>query len=520
MNNNFIDDLSKRMANTVSRRDMLRVASRTFFATFLGSTRIARAWAQVASTTGYNFRGLNSCGAVQKSVQLSVGNYNADGHGNLQTYIDAVALPVVTALEAQLINDECAGCILNQFRTQTTVAKQTSCGPIIVPSSICTAPGAPDLAGQTVSTSQIHAASILALSAAPNAFADGSQFLIWSNLTQEILGCLLGSTVLPSLALPVKPDAAATASATCAYDGVNYCGPGNSVVPTFPGIPLPVVAACLNEQCCQHDNCYAKNCESFGCYFTPQTALCDAPLIAACRGQGPNGCSFSDLASGWTAAICAFVTCATTFDPTSPLCYAINTSRLALAPQCLNPCNDSCCASGTTCTTGSSLVPGSIEGLCCPPRSSVCGNTCCALPGICRNGSCTTNSCAACAPQAVCCENGTSTPFCGDPGETCCGTVGLCPAGWVCCGTGSNAGCGAPGSTCCTSREGVSFSCAPGGVCCGDKCADVCCAEDVNGADFGCPSISPTCCGSGSNLICCGPGNCCGSTSTGPSCLC
>ena len=75
----LIDSLSKRLATAVSRRDMLRIGSQTFLAAFVSSAGIGKLWAAVGSSPG----GVNSsaCGAVQRSIQLAIGD-NCDDHNS------------------------------------------------------------------------------------------------------------------------------------------------------------------------------------------------------------------------------------------------------------------------------------------------------------------------------------------------------------------------------------------------------------------------------------------------------
>src|SRR5262249_38072319 len=150
--------------------------------------------------------------------------------------------------------------------------------------------------------------------------------------------------------------AALAAATTCAASGVNYCGPGNSGDPTNPFRNfLPTVAKCLNEACCNHDNCYAEDCQSKLCYFT-SNKTCDNPLLATCLGFG--SCSRQDiLGSLPTQFVCTIVTCLLLPAPGS-ICQDIQRLRLA-NPACQQPCNgSSCCPSGTTCSTSTTAVPG------------------------------------------------------------------------------------------------------------------------------------------------------------------
>ena len=66
----LIDSLSKRLAAAVSRRDMLRIASRTLVGAFVASTGIAKVWGAIlASPAG---SGSSQCGAVQQALRFKI----------------------------------------------------------------------------------------------------------------------------------------------------------------------------------------------------------------------------------------------------------------------------------------------------------------------------------------------------------------------------------------------------------------------------------------------------------------
>jgi hypothetical protein len=495
----FVDDLSKRLAKAVSRREMLSISSRTLFTAFVASTGIGKLWAH---TIDEGRTGSSQCGAVQLAVQLGVGDYDATTYHTHREYIGDVRDRVATVRDARLISADCGTCIVRQFVDGVPVSQQTSCGTVVFPTLTC--PG--------VSETQVEAAAVLAFSAAPDAFGDESQLVIWSNLTQEILGCPLDPTATsPAVVVPARLGSTlgVDPGSSCAAAGINYCGPGNSGNGTY----LPPVAACLNDQCCVHDNCYSQVCEPTPCYFTPQTRACDAPLLATCLGHG--SCSLSDFATGFTTAVCAVVICAVT-TPTK-LCKAVQLGRLLKNPECGKPCNGSCCPSGTDCETTTTAVPGAITGVCCVPGSTACGTTCCAPPGECIDGSCVTNTCqpgttpcagsccptgttfccvgsngigACCPSDTACCTNLLPSAQCVPPSDICC-PYGDCPTGTTCCSaqtsptSGANSCC-TPGLTCCA-VTGSGTTCCPGGF--------TCC---------GVPYVT--------NVWCCAPGTGCGST--------
>ena len=469
--------------------------------------------------------GSSQCGAVQQAVQLAIGDFSNGRYSTHQEYLETVSLWIDTARRAHLVSEDCAECVRSQFRVETPVAQQASCGTAVPPSSVCSPIEARH--------HKVHAASILAFSAAPNMFGDPVQFVLWSTLTQEILGCVLdsgttsasgiaasnGSNAAASssgaVAPPVQSKAATTATGTCmtcAAPGVNYCGYGNSGNPTnLVGPLLPTVAPCLNDACCNHDNCYAQTCESFLCYFSPQTSQCDAPLLAACMGLS------SAEYVGWTAAICVAVTCGTASMSATSLCTTVQANRFLLTPWCKTPCNGSCCGSGTNCVTTTTSVPGAIAGVCCPPGAMACGTTCCASPGVCLNGTCAapcqsgTTACGTnCCSSAQTCTNGQCVTTC-PTGTTACGT-NCCSSLQTCSNGQCISGCGAclAGEVCC--NDGPSAAgpgvpiCLPAGY--------VCCPSPAYGA---CPPYDPQCCNFNGTEFCCPTGSlCCGSTLYGP----
>jgi hypothetical protein len=521
----FVDLLSKKLATTTSRRGLLAITSRTAFAAFVTSSGIGRLWGQIVSSAPKATAGSSRCGAVQKSVQLSVGDYGAAQYGTIRDYIAAVDLRVDHALDAHLIDRKCALCITNEFVREIPVEQQASCGPLVPPTSAC----------GKLSREHVHAAAILSFSAAPDAWGDGNQWLLWITLTQEILGCQFvsgssTSTVESFKAIATTGTAVAADSATCAQPGVNYCGPGNSANPNIPGTGqfLPKVAPCLNNACCNHDNCYAAECAPGVCYFTPQNAACDAPLVAACMGDDGcssglvTSCGIDPLCILSTVAVCGVVICATRA-PTK-LCKEIQLARLLVSPQCASPCNGSCCAAGTDCVTTVTSVPGAIKGICCSPGATACGTTCCAPPATCQNDSCTCPTgqppCGAtCCAAGQTCSSGQCTSSGCPAGSTRCGPAtpinnGCCPDTTKCCSGFGVFGCIPPDFTCCPNVAAVD-ACPPGDTCVMGSTGGICCTSGQFGCLSGqgtvtanscCPIGSVCCPGSGFQNACCFPG--------------
>ena len=557
----FIDDLSKRLANAPSRRDMLSITSRTFIAAFISSTWIGRLWANTTSTSAGG-EGSSSCGAIQKAVQLAFPDPTKfNNHGG---YVSSVAHSVSAAQNANLITNTCSECIVAQFGQNIPVGQQQACGTLVAPTQPCSVTGPPGLQIQTV--------GVLALAAFPNAWSDPQQWVLLIQLADAMLSCQVSPPTQQQSSVALTKTSAGFSLATtaavvtqdsstsCSTPGVNYCGPGNSLDISVAAGQLPTVAPCLNDGCFTHDNCYASDCISGACYWTEETKTCDASILAICLGAG--NCSSTDLLQPATAFVCGMVKCLSGgnsgIPPLDSICKTQFLLRSALGcsqpasicqscPPGESPCGDTCCPCGSTCANGSCAVcangdtlcpsggllggftccsPGTscFMGVCCASQAEVCGTTCCPPPGVCLNGSCAVpcqsgeTPCGnICCTATQNCSNGTCvTTTC--PGEIPCGAA-CCPSTWTCCGGGATPVCAQPGQICCYGRNGLVFPCAAGTVCCGDKCATDCCAVNVNGVDYGC-GPGTTCCGSGSNWVCCSTSDCgCTITSTGPACV-
>jgi hypothetical protein len=521
----FLDSLSKRLASTLTRREMLRIASGTVFGALALSTLISRVWGKTAPAPG----GPNSstCGAVQNTIQLALGDEDPARYKDHHEYVRAVERFAHRSVEGELITKECSDCIVGQFRASVSIASQYPCGSFIAPSETCDA--------ILPTKRQINAASELALSAVPNAWGDSAQWVKLVQLSEAMLGCTLGSagqTTASTLQIDSTTRAtgalvsttglaAAAATSTCAAAGVNYCGPGNSGDPSNPNRNwLPTVATCLNEACCVHDNCYADVCEPLQCYFTTNST-CDNPLLATCLGFG--SCSSSDiLDSPATEFVCAVVLCLEL--PTQgSICQDIQRQRVP-NPTCAESCiGSSCCPSGTTCMTATTVVPGAITGVCCPPGNNACGNTCCPPGSNCINGAC---GCAAgttacgnnCCTADQICQNGAcmTCPAGQAPcGSVCCPPGGLCLDG-TCAKNPCPSGLSACGKICCAAGQTcANGACTTPNVCTPTSCptGQPCCTNFLGQA--GCGPAGYSCCPTTGNA--CPPGETCCDVITGPS---
>src|ERR1700733_2775477 len=358
--------------------------------------------------------GSSQCGAVQQALQLGIGDYNKTKFGTREQWLKLLSASAGKASQAKLITPACSQCIVSQFQAKVPVAQQVSCGTIVPPTAACSRAAA--------SSEKVTAASTLALATGPAAMADGASFADVIQLTQNILNCQIIASAEEEAAEEAEGSGKATSK--CAVGGVNYCGPGNTGDPSNSwGQYLPSVPACLNEQCCLHDNCYSEDCVPASCRFdSSATSSCDAPLLAACQGTG--GCSSSVLLNPSALFVCSVVSCLTeATDPTCSFIQAVNSAT----STCDGPCTDSsCCPAGTTCITGSTTVPGAITGVCCPANNFPRESTCCPSDQMCSDGQCVT----ACPSGTLACGT-----ICCSPDQACTNGQCGCPAGSSLCGT-------------------------------------------------------------------------------------
>jgi hypothetical protein len=495
----FIDDLSKQLAKTVSRRDMLSITSRTLFTAFLASTSVAKLWGRMSPESSDDI-GTTTCGGVQKTIQLAFRDPSAFQHHT--AYVRAVAQSVAAA--GDLITEDCSECIVEQFAKSVPISQQQPCGPVVMPTQFCWQTGA--------TAEQIRTATVLAMHAAPDAWSDDQQFDLLLVLAEEILGCLFDVTApQPSATQVATASVMASAVSTappppvigphCETPGVKYCGPTNSL--EHPG--LPAVAPCLNEACFSHDNCYSEHCISGPCFFTPQTArICDDSLLVACQI-----CSFgsaSDPLFGNSIFVCQTITCLMG----GPVCDPNAQPNLQSKIACISQnryCEDQLTIRGNIAQCNQTAAQcSSCDGR--SPCGSIAGQGCCVSQFCCPCGQTCANGRCQCGPGQIgcdlhCCPSGGTCcpgptvdvlPFCCAAGQTCCGAT-CCDPGVVCCGTT----CCAPGQTC---KNGTCTSCPAGQIACGSTC----CASGLScsNGQCVCPTGQPMC-----GTICCPAGETC-----------
>lgn len=532
----FMDVFSKRLAAAVSRRDMLRIASGALVSATLASTGITPVWARTPRPGGLNS---SICGAVQKSIQLgsqtlAAANVPPDQdeededdrtHRSSQKLARHARRLTRIARKARLIDEDCVECIISQFEAGTPVFEQYACGPLTEPSVLCDVLDPP--------AEQIEATSVLAFSAAPNALTEAPDWAVFEQLTEAMLGCQLSSQAHPAastaaavtgtttgLALAaqaLRNSATASGCDTPGTPGVDYCGKGNSVENPVGTV---TAAQCLNAGCFAHDNCYESNCVPNPCYFTAQSAACDAPLLQICQSSCATKTATSQV-------VCSIVKCATGAvldDPNATVVcdaiFAVHSAICAKAggvpSQCENTkcdpnisvCGSVCCPCGLTCANGACVgtcAPGETQcaSQCCSPSQSCvnntcvsacpagqisCGATCCASTEVCTNGQCVASGCptnqvlcgsTCCAPGQICYAGSCMVNPCTGSGLTLCQGSGItcCDSTQMCCRSAVSEVCIAASNTCCIAGNGtiIAGGCPPGYTCCANATVSFCC---------------------------------------------
>jgi len=317
--------------------------------------------------------GSPQCGAVQKSIQLSVGNDDPTRYRNHSIYVRAVSKLLMPPKRTKLINGACSTCIINEFKDGLAIDDQTSCGTYIAPTQPCTSSKA--------TLNQIDTATILSIGPLSNPWGDPTQFQSFLQSVDAILGCQVDSPSTQSLSLVnrdeelLAPDLGTQGVNYCksAIQGVNYCGPGNSI--TNPILESVAVIPCLNQACFSHDTCYSDKCVAGECIWTPQSQSCDTSLTNACLGK-VSSCPLSAIASDPTSkTVCDLVKCLNGIDLAgSTNCAALRAARLKASPECGQPTsfdcvsnttisvNDVSAAIGMTAILGATLGPSACAG--------------------------------------------------------------------------------------------------------------------------------------------------------------
>lgn len=480
----LFDDLSKRLAKAVSRRDMLTVTSRTVLGTLFASTWVGKLWGRTAAVASTS----PSCGTCQ-TCNAKTGKCGLDCEvpcaAALLSDLARLFEPYLT-LQDFLVQQQFTGgepqalVVINSDDTISTVLGTSYTGSL------------PNQTAQLMFTLADIAPTAYAVQ-----FLDGSpQFGYFVSATGQIQQVLTPYDLITTAnaastqAEAPEKDLATSTSQSRARSGAaaNACKEGCDLLCDYVlsdvctnlagadcastivfGPEAPVLCFLLAASLCSvlSDPLCTTLCQSATCTCQPGSQPCGLTCCGPCQS-----CSGSGL--------CTAMTCPSGYSCSS----TIGTCECNTAL-----CGGACCAGGQTCTNGECGTP-------CPAGTTACGATCCLSGQTCTNGQCVvTSTCApnSCPSGEPCCISALGNSGCGPAGYYCCSTgFGACPAETTCCGlaagpTGWVNFCCSPGSTCYTSPSGPAAGCCSAGT-------------------IGCsaPGIG--------EIWCCGNGTSCGST--------
>lgn len=243
-------------------------------------------------------------------------------------------------------------------------------------------------------------------------------------------------------------------STTCATAGAETCLPLGPVASILCAISLGVVCGLLTSEVCNNDTIVSQ-----------LERVC-------CAGSGGENCCNNE-------------------------CVNINTD-----PVNCGGCNDSCeqcerCEEGI-CLSYCENITDCCVDVCCGANEKCCG-----VGEICIDISSDSNNCGGCGLTCDGCSqcvNGGCVSGCAN-GDICCdgmcvdaacGGCDVCPPGQIC----SNGFCCAPCSVGDPINGGCVNQCVSGQQCCNGVCWDFGCCDDGNGGKICCPE-GCTCCGTG-----------------------
>ena len=470
----FIDDLGKRLANAVSRRDMLSITARTFSAAFLSSTGIGKLWAS-SNANPNSTQVCPSCGTCQqcntKAAKCGQDCENPCTAAVLcptaQQFPPYVTLQSFLSDQFTFASEPQALVLIEPSVAQATVLSTTYTG------------ADPSVTANLYFTETSAGYSAYALTYSNGAPQFG-YFVAANGQLQQVLPPYQLSLSPSSASTTVNRDSS-TSTIASAKGASNACSSSCDLLCNSAGkaacavlvtavcaelvVALPAAAICglvLGGICETGLTGACPNiCKGFcGCPVGQQS--CPSGCCGACQICSNGQCVPNLCLDGYSCSNGALGTDAT----------GIGLS--ALACTCTNFCGTTCCSSGQTCMNDQCVAS-------CPSNTIACGAACCSSGQTCTSGQCVTSTCPAgyvtcgsgggcCNPGEVCCINPFGQPGCGPVGTYCCSTgFGACPIGTTCCGvfTGPTSFenlCCPSGTTCCISGENASCL-GPGSTC-------------------------------------------------------
>ena len=415
----FIDHLSKKLANAISRREMLSITSKTVISTFMVSTA-GRLWGQ-ASTTAPT---CPECGTCQRcNVNSGKCGYNCERCAAAELCYEAQQFPTYGTLQNFLVQQQFNVGVPNALEV---INSDDTISSVLTTNYIGKSPNQTALLAFTKSSRGLNAYAIQYL----NGSAQFGYFVSPDGQVNQILPPSVGAS---NLAAVSKNGGESTCETWC-----------------------HLVCENVTETATECLELVIENCELSGPYYFACAlvggAICTAGAGAAC------GVFCAGFTSAWSAQS---DTCPPPFVPqqTCPMANNTNLSSATLAS----------CPSAYTCS--------STLGSC--TCDNLCGSTCCSAGQMCQNGQCVDNcgcgpgyecfppssgcypTCAICTSEnPVCC----TAPTVGGPAGS--QVVACYTSGYACCGNTGYACSAARGETCCYNQNGGFQACVgAGGTC-------------------------------------------------------
>jgi hypothetical protein len=491
----FIDNLSKELAKTRSRRSMLSMTSRALFASFMTTTGIDRLWAQTSSTAST----CPSCGTCER-CNTSAGKCGLACENPCTAAVlcnQAQQFPAYLALQSFLANEFTAAtsgpqAVVFQVpsESQSTALATTYAGsdPTITATLFFTEisrnPSGKD--------SSFSAFALQFKNGVPQVgyIVDSNgqlkQFSPPASASTSILASqtVAGNSSVSASQQSIGPICAPLSASTCEAFGGVICG---LVVAGY--VTTSIAAATAECATVSYPYIfYPPGVYEFAvatCTLYLLVGIVVAPPgLEDCLASFDSWCQCPVLCCGQTCPplVCVGGVCQSIPCPNGYSCK--NSSGMC---TCDNLCGTTCCVGdcvNNTCITKCPSGYTPCGTTCCANGIACCGNTCCPQGQVCQNETCTSTT--SCNPGFFSCGPA-NTASCCPTSYTCCSASGACfPSGsGTCCFDGE---CSNPSTCCGVATDGrTPVCCAPTDACCGAWCcpASLSCGSTVGSCVLG-----------------------------------
>jgi hypothetical protein len=468
----FIDNFSKRLANGISRRDVLGITFRAAFVAIFNSSSTSRLFGEVSTSCP-------DCGTCRMcDVSLGVCDDPCPRPCVTQELCEAASKhSEYRALEDYLSKSR--GFVAAS--SQETIGTKYKGAEIFSLSTFYTSPNPNQTAALFYETHKEEEgykeskAKSFAIE-----YSSNSPVFAYSADAKKEISIHAGPISLGSLFARNKALAAEHTDAALVADHTEAASINAG---SCPGGEFACTGICgfVAEQLCGEGS--ALSCASAFLLQPELIPLCVFGLAVACTYtafecvsaclalacQCPDGCFGCDICQDGqcvsktcSSGTCVDGSCTTTCASGSVPCPGENGSIQCVVGACPATCPSGEVACGSSCCSSEQVCSGGQCG--CPFGTTACGTNCCASGVTCSNGKCGNITCPAnyttcgggggcCNPGEPCCINFLGQYGCGNPGTFCCSLGNACPAGTTCCQalTGPTSAvetCCAAGETC------------------------------------------------------------------------